>query len=67
MIYTEAFDALPAAGGKAVVYQRLWAILSGSKLRTGNTRSCPPDRPSRDYRNLAGNKTRIASYFFRSG
>jgi hypothetical protein len=29
MIYTEAFDALPAAA-KALVYERMWAILSGN-------------------------------------
>ena len=28
MIYTEAFDALPA-GTKGIVYERMWAILSG--------------------------------------
>jgi hypothetical protein len=33
MIYTETFDALPAAA-KAAVYERLWAILSG-KLTDG--------------------------------
>jgi hypothetical protein len=28
MVYTEAFDRLPA-GAKAALYQRMWAILSG--------------------------------------
>jgi hypothetical protein len=45
MIYTEAFDALPAAA-KALVYERMWAILSGnakdpeySKLSTADRRA----------------------------
>lgn len=45
MIYTEGFDALPPAA-KSLVYQRMWAILSGSaaggeysKLSSGDRRA----------------------------
>jgi hypothetical protein len=31
MIYTEAFDALPPAA-LAIVYERMWAILSGKVI-----------------------------------
>ncbi len=64
MIYTEAFDALPAAA-KAVVYERLWAILSGnvtdgeySKLRPAIaaplSRFC--GRRKRDCRRTSGQR-----------
>ena len=49
MIYTEAFDALPAAA-KAVVYERMWAILSGTVKGSPNTRNSRPPIAARSSR-----------------
>jgi len=43
MIYTEAFDALPAAARDAV-YARMWQILSGAETGRRYTRLKPADR-----------------------
>jgi hypothetical protein len=43
MIYTEAFDALPTAA-KALVYERLWAILSGAIADGDYAKLLPGDR-----------------------
>ena len=43
MIYTEAFDALPAAT-KAIVYERMWAILSGAAKEPEYSRLSAADR-----------------------
>jgi hypothetical protein len=43
MIYTEAFDALPAAA-KEAVYARMWQILSGAETNKRYARLKPADR-----------------------
>jgi hypothetical protein len=43
MIYSDAFDALPASA-KDVVYKRMWQILSGSENRAPYTRLSLADR-----------------------
>lgn len=43
MIYTEAFDALPSAT-KAFVYERMWAILSGTAKDGDYSKLSPADR-----------------------
>jgi hypothetical protein len=43
MIYTEAFDGLPTAA-KALVYERLWAILSGRTADGDYAKLSPGDR-----------------------
>ena len=43
MIYTEAFDALPAAA-KDAVYARMWQVLSGAETNRRYTRLKPADR-----------------------
>jgi hypothetical protein len=43
MIYTEAFDALPARA-KDAVYARMWQILSGQESRKDYERITPDDR-----------------------
>lgn len=43
MIYTDAFDALPTAA-KAIVYERLWAILSGAATDGNYSKLSPGDR-----------------------
>ena len=43
MIYTEAFDALPPAA-LAVVYERMWAILSGKVTDAEYAKISPSDR-----------------------
>jgi hypothetical protein len=43
MIYTEAFDALPPAA-LAIVYERMWAILSGAATNTEYVKLSQADR-----------------------
>ena len=43
MIYTEAFDALPALA-KQAVYERMWQILSGQEKTKPYTGLALPDR-----------------------
>jgi hypothetical protein len=43
MIYTEAFDALPAPA-KAAVYERMWEILSGQEKGASYSRLTAADR-----------------------
>ena len=64
MIYTEAFDALPAAT-KAIVYERMWAILSGTAKDADYRSSRPPTgaRLSRSY----ARRNRIARGTFDQG
>jgi hypothetical protein len=43
MIYTPAFEALPAAA-KDAVYRRLWQVLSGQEQKAPYDRLSPADR-----------------------
>ena len=43
MIYSDAFNALPARA-KAAVYERLWAVLSGRATEQGYERLTAADR-----------------------
>jgi hypothetical protein len=43
MIYNEAFDALPPEA-KGLVYERLWAILSGAESKGDYAKLAAPDR-----------------------
>jgi hypothetical protein len=43
MIYTEAFDALPAAALDAI-YKRMWQVLSGEERGAKYARLSPADR-----------------------
>jgi hypothetical protein len=43
MMYTDAFDALPAAA-KNVVYERMWEVLSGKETGKAYARLSPADR-----------------------
>ena len=61
MIYTEAFDALPS-DAKAMVYERLWAILSGSATGSDYSRLTPADRRA-IVEILRETKSGLPSYF----
>ena len=43
MIYTEAFDALPALA-KDAIYRRMWAVLSGEDIQKPYDRLSDDDR-----------------------
>ena len=43
MIYTEAFDGLPAAA-KALVYERMWQVLSGAAKDVDYSKLTAADR-----------------------
>ena len=62
MIYTEAFDALPSPA-KALVYERMWQVLSGAAKDWDYSRLTPADRRAiieilRDTK-----KTQLPEYF----
>ena len=65
MIYTEAFDALPAAT-KAFVYEQMWAILSGTAKDGDYSRLSPADRRA-IIEILRETKKDLPAYWLRSG
>lgn len=65
MIYTEAFDALPAAT-KGFVYEQMWAILSGTAKDGDYSRLSPADRRA-IIEILRETKKDLPVYWLRSG
>jgi hypothetical protein len=65
MIYTEAFDALPAAT-KAFVYERMWAILSGTAKDGDYSRLSGEDRRA-ILEILRETKNDLPAHWLRSG
>ncbi len=64
LIYSEPFDALPA-DAKALVYKRLWAVLSGEGTGTRYARLTPGVRQAL-IEILRETKTDLPSYYFRA-
>jgi hypothetical protein len=61
MIYTEAFDALPATALDAV-YRRMWAVLSGEVAESHYDRLALADRQA-IVENLRDTKPGLPEYF----
>lgn len=65
MIYTETFDALPASA-KTIVYERMWAILSGAAKEPEYSKLPPADRRA-IVEILRETKKDLPGYWRRSG
>jgi hypothetical protein len=65
LIYSEPFEALPVEA-RALVYQRLWTILSGQENGDRYARLTPPVRQD-VLEILRSTKKDLPSYFFGGG